>query len=251
MGAAVSIAPPPTSFTSAARSHPGRQRTINEDRILDRSEDGLWAVADGMGGHRGGEDAAARLVQALSAIPHGASGYACLAQIEREVGRVNADLLGDRGAHAEGTLSGSTLVTLLAHEGHYACLWAGDSRAYLLRGGHLSAITRDHSVVQSLVDAGSISEGERRTHPSAHVITRAVGASPHLQLDRRFAPIAAGDLFLLCSDGLTACIDDQEIAQALLDGDAQDAADRLLATALDRNAPDNVSFIIIRADPAS
>jgi serine/threonine protein phosphatase PrpC len=237
----------PKSFTSVFRTHPGGQRTVNEDRVLDRPEAGLWAVADGMGGHRSGEAAAERLVAALAGVVHGASGYGCLADIEREVQRVNAGLYSDPDKNGERSISGATLVTLLIHEDHYACLWAGDSRAYLLRDGVLFAITRDHSVVQALVDTGALSEDGRRTHPSAHMITRAVGAAPRLELDRRFARIAAGDVYLLCSDGLTGCVDDAEIAQALGSAPAEQAADWLLSTALARNASDNVSFVIIGA----
>ena len=235
---------PRIRFESTSRSHPGNQRAVNEDRVLDRPEAGLWAVADGMGGHRAGEVAAARIVDALGAVEPSGSGYSRLADIVREIDRVNTALAADASVTSR---SGSTLVTLLAHEGHYACLWAGDSRAYRLRGGALSAITRDHSVVQQLIDAGDLAESDRKAHPRAHVITRAVGAAPRVELDRQFAPIVAGDVFLLCSDGLNACVEDAEIAGALHGGNAAHAADRLLALVLARGAPDNVSVVVIRA----
>jgi len=232
-------------FESAARTHPGHRRTVNEDRVLNRPEAGLWAVADGMGGHQAGDVAAASVIDALGAITPGGSGYSRLVDILREVDRVNAALVG--GQAGGRTCSGSTLVALLVHEGHYACVWAGDSRAYLFRDGVLSAITRDHSIVQQLIDGGALHEGERRRHPSAHVITRAIGAAPRIELDRQFAPIAAGDIFLLCSDGLTACLEDGDIAEALHAGDMAQLADRLLGLALARGAPDNVSIVIVRA----
>jgi serine/threonine protein phosphatase PrpC len=198
-----------------------------------------------MGGHVGGDEAASCLIRALSAIEHGASGYAWVADAEREVQRVNSDLFDRRSVL--GGITGSTLVALLVHDGHYACLWAGDSRGYLLRDDRLAAVTHDHSLVQQLVDEGALPPASRHTHPSAHVITRAVGTHAGLALDRRFAPVHPGDVFLLCSDGLTACVSDDEIAEALASPYLDRAADWLLATSLGRDAPDNVSFVIISA----
>lgn len=238
---------PTFRLRSAARSHPGKRRSLNEDRILERAEDGLWVVADGMGGHRDGDVAAARLVEAIASVEHGASGYGYLTDIVAAVESVNGALF--RGADArEASPSGSTLVALLIHDRHYACLWAGDSRAYLLREERLSPITHDHSLVQELVDSGELAESDRRRHPGAHVITRAVGAGPHVTLDRRFGSLADRDIFLLCSDGLTECLDDQEIERRLNAGDLTCSADLLIDAALERHAPDNISFIIISAD---
>jgi len=234
-------------FHSASRTHPGRKRALNEDRLLDSSAGGLWAVADGMGGHEAGEVAATRLVEALAEAEQGLTGYARLSDLIRRVDTVNAALYDDR-ASAGKSMSGATLVTLLAQDGHYACLWAGDSRAYLARQGTLSLITHDHSLVQDLIDAGALAEDQRKTHPNAHVVTRAVGVGPSLNLERRFAPLCEGDVFLLCSDGLTACIDDDEIGAAIVGSGLDVAADWLLDSALARGAPDNVSFVLVRAE---
>lgn len=232
-------------FRSSTRTHAGAHRSINEDRLLDRSADGLWAVADGMGGQRAGDVAAGRVVDALSRVQHGASGYARLADIVREVEAVNADLFAEEAQGA--SLSGATLVALLAHEGYYACLWAGDSRAYLFRDGTLTQLTRDHSVVQEMVDAGLLTQAESRTHPSTHLVTRAVGADSTIELERRYAPLVVGDVFLLCSDGLTSCLDDQEIETLLGRYGIDRAADVLLETALVRQPRDNLSLILIEA----
>lgn len=234
-------------FFSASRSHSGRRRALNEDRVLDNSADGLWVVADGMGGLAAGEVAAMRLVEALGEAEQGLNSYARLNDLIGRVDKVNAALFEDQVSIGKPP-SGATVVILLAQDGHYACLWAGDSRAYLARDGRLSLITHDHSLVQELIDAGALAEGQRQSHPNAHVVTRAVGVAPLVELDRRFAPLRAGDLFLLCSDGLNACIDDGEIAAALRDFELDEAADWLLATALDRGAPDNVSFVLARAE---
>lgn len=238
------------SFRSVSKSHSGCRRRLNEDRVLDRPDLGFWAVADGMGGHEGGDVAASQLVEALAGIDHRASGYTRLTDIVREVGRVNSALFEREGSFGP-VGGGSTVVALLAHEGHYACLWAGDSRAYLLRDGKFAPITRDHSIVQQLVDDGMVRESERRSHPSSHVVTRAVGATRQVELERRFAPIETGDVFLLCSDGLTACLEDREIAQILENGDPDTSADRMLDLALNRQAQDNVSLIVVVADDAT
>ncbi|TVV71705.1 PP2C family protein-serine/threonine phosphatase [Sphingomonas solaris] len=230
-------------FTSTALSHPGCRRTVNEDRLLDRAGAGLWAIADGMGGHRAGDVAAARTIASLEEVERGDSGFVFLSDALARIEAANAALYG--AGQAGGT--GSTLVALLVHGGHYACLWAGDSRAYLYRAGRLLAVTRDHSLVQQLVDQGALTEEERHRHPQAHVITRAVGARPNVEIDRRFAPIMAGDIFLLCSDGLTACLADDEIAGVLATHSPPEAAQVLLATALARCAQDNVSLIVVAA----
>ena len=220
---------------------------MNEDRVLDRPEAGLWAVADGMGGHRDGDVAASHLVEALASLAPEASGYGRLQEAARRVGCLNTELFGRRGR--DGPV-GSTLVLLLVYEAHYACLWAGDSRAYRLRDGGITAITRDHSLVQELVEAGVICDSARRTHPGAHVITRAVGAKPELELEHRFGPIEAGDTFILCSDGLSGCLRDQDIAAAIQPLDLAASADRLLTAALEEGAPDNISFVLIGAEGA-
>ncbi len=244
--AAVNLESPVLTFESVARTHAGMRRTVNEDRVLDHGDAGLWAIADGMGGHRAGDVAAGAVIDALASIDHGVSGYAYLADIIEAVERANQTIY---AGQADENLppSGSTVVALLAHEGHYACLWAGDSRAYRFREGRLTPITRDHSLVQQLVDGGQLAESQRKLHPNAHVITRAVGADAIVELEQRFAPINPGDVFLLCSDGLTGCLEDAELADALAGDDLQAVADGLLATALNRMARDNVSLVLVRA----
>lgn len=231
-------------YMSVARSHVGMVRTLNEDRLLDRPDLGLWAIADGMGGHSHGDLAAEAVVAALDAVRSGMSGYALLADVRRALQQANGALNRDNGGASGTSACGSTVVALIAREDHYACLWAGDSRAYLWRGGGFSRLTSDHSVVQEMVDAGVLTEDARRHHPCANVITRAVGIGRHVELDQVFAPVVDGDIFLLCSDGLTACLDDSEIARLVGE---DDGADRLIAQALARGAPDNVSVVLVRA----
>jgi protein phosphatase/serine/threonine-protein phosphatase Stp1 len=217
---------------SYAETHPGT-RAYNEDRFLDRPDLGLWAVADGAGGHQSGEVASGMIADALDAIPAGldAPDEALLAEAAR------------RGADA--TIA-STAVILCVREGRYACLWAGDSRAYLLRARMLHCLTHDHSLVQELVDAGQITLDAAEGHPHANVVTRAVGAGgpDGPLLDKATDAVFAGDRFLLCSDGLTKSLAEADIAAVLAEG-GTDVADRLIAAAVARQARDNVTVVVI------
>ena len=240
---------PGLAFESAERTHVGRVRKLNEDRVLSRPDVGLWAVADGMGGHQAGDIASGMLVDALAEIELLGSGYAFLEEVQASVQRVNRTLVSHARLARPGTVIGSTLVVLLTYGGHFACLWAGDSRAYRLRGGKLEQITRDHSMVQELLDSGALKRADAPGYGRSNVITRAVGVNDRLALDVASGPIEKDDLFLLCSDGLTGMVSDYEIEDALV-REGVNAVEQLLATTLDRGAKDNVSLIAIAAaDP--
>lgn len=234
-------------FLSVGRTHVGCVRALNEDALLNRPDIGLWAVADGMGGHEGGEIASAMVVDALGDVSNFETGHAFRDAVSQSLTQVNAALM--RLSVERGTM-GSTVVSMLAHERHYACLWAGDSRAYLYRSGALKRLTRDHSLVQEMVDNGTLSEERARTHPRANVITRAVGAREAFEAESVFGAMHPGDRFLLCSDGLTGVVTDREIAEAMIRAPLEAAAERLLDQALARGAPDNVTLVLVAAEPA-
>lgn len=234
----------PGVLASEAVTHPGAVRPRNEDAFVDRADIGLWAVADGAGGHGAGDVASSAIAAALMDLPAGMSAAELLAQVRLRIGAVHADLRARAEAAGAGRMIASTVVVLLARGGHYACLWAGDSRAYLLRGGELSRITRDHSVVQDLVESGLIDADEAEAHPQANVITRAVGAHGDFELDKTSARVAPGDLFLLCSDGLFKALPEAEIGRMLAEGQGAEA---LIATAVGRGARDNVTAVVVRA----
>jgi serine/threonine protein phosphatase PrpC len=236
---------PRHQFKSIALTHPGLVRQSNEDRVLDRQEAGLWAVADGMGGHPQGDLASTLIVEALGGLAAGGSPYAYLRNVQEALQSVNRALITRAAATPSARVIGSTVVVLLIIEGYYACLWAGDSRAYRWRAGELQQLTRDHSLVQALVDAGSLRQQEARTHRQAHVITRALGESEHLVLDMRNGPVLIGDRFLLCSDGLTNLVANDEIEGKLREGDPVIAANQLMALAMQRGGGDNVSVVVV------
>jgi len=230
---------------SWAATHDGAVRTHNEDRFVDLPDRGLWAVADGAGGHDAGEVAAGMIADTLASIPPGLGAADLLSDIRLRIGQTNASLCEAAAKRGPHSVIASTLVVLVAREDHFACLWAGDSRAYLLRGGMLQQISRDHSLVQELVDAGAIRPEDAENHPRANVITRAVGASSEpLELDKVSGPILAGDRFLLCSDGLNKTLPDTDLAHLLA---ADIPADTLIAAALARQATDNVTAVVVEA----
>lgn len=228
------------------RTHVGCRRKINEDALLARPDIGLWAVADGMGGHMAGEVASALVVAALEGI--GVTALASrIAAARVALDKANGRLQGM--AFPGGQTIGSTIVLLAAQDSAFQCLWAGDSRAYLLRDGALRQLTHDHSLVQQLVDSGALDAAAAAEHPNANIITRAVGVSPGLAIDQTQGEVRAGDVFLLASDGLTHLVSDRELCTELSAPDLDSAADRLLAKCLDRQAPDNVTFVILKACP--
>lgn len=233
-------------FESFARTDVGRVRSLNEDNFCDRPDVGLWAVADGMGGHQAGEVASGLIVEALERVDDFSSGYAFLDDVRMSIQRVNRTLIAKAAVMAPGTVIGSTVVVLLTFGGHYACLWAGDSRAYILRRGRFEQISRDHSRLQELIDAGSLSRAEAKSYARSNIITRAVGVSDRFALDMHQAPFEPGDIFLICSDGLTGMIDDREIARMLDDRPLEAIANALIDETLLRGAKDNVTVVLIR-----
>jgi serine/threonine protein phosphatase PrpC len=245
MTAASPIAHPIAShWETVVRSHVGCVRKVNEDRALDRTDICLWAVADGMGGHEAGDRAAQMIVDSLGKADGTRSGWGLLDDIRLRLFEANARLVAS--SRMSGRTTGATIVALLARHGRCAWLWAGDSRGYRLREQCLTRMTRDHSLVQQLVDDGMIAAAEARHHPRANIITRAVGAEQTLELELRHDTILPGDRLLLCSDGLTGVLDDGEIADILGRHLLEEAADGLIAAALAGGARDNVTAVLIQ-----
>jgi protein phosphatase/serine/threonine-protein phosphatase Stp1 len=235
-------------FCSVGASHEGAVRSRNEDRFVNRPDLGLWAVADGAGGHQAGDVAAATVADALSAVPSGLGAAELLAEVRLRIARAHQRLRAEAARRGGNALLATTVVVVLSRGDHYACLWAGDSRAYLLRAGRLAQVTRDHSAVQDLLDAGAISPAEAKGHPRANIITRAVGAAvEEVMLDKITDRLRAGDRFLLCSDGLSKTLAEEEIAALLAEGAA--AARPLIAAALARQADDNVTAVTVEVLP--
>jgi len=239
-------------WSSAGRSHVGMVRAINEDACLVLPELGLWAVADGMGGHEAGDIASQMIVENLQQILSPNDWQDFLESARERLREVNRRLREESAQRYQHRTIGSTVAVLLIHEAQCACLWVGDSRIYRLRNGQLQQLTRDHSHVQELVDQGLITPEEAHRHPLANVITRAVGSTEELLIDEAVYPLQSGDMFLLCSDGLNKTVSDEEIARLLAHSNhnCQEAVKAFIHLALMRDASDNVTTVVVNVGDA-
>jgi len=235
-------------WRSAARTDAGKVRARNEDAYLDCPQQGLWVVADGMGGHQGGDIASQLIVASLAELPVQADFDArltdirqCLHWLNRRLGQ---ELTVTAGRHD--SIMGSTVVALLVEGERAACIWAGDSRCYLWRGQRLYQLSKDHSFQQQLMDEQNFSAEQAKTHPSAHALTRAVGAAEQLTLDVLELEVYAGDVFLLCSDGLYQGLTSDAVGSALSLAAPHAALERLFDGALRGSARDNLTAVVIR-----
>lgn len=233
-------------WSSASKSHVGMVRKLNEDACLELAERGIWAVADGMGGHAAGDFASHSVVDALASVPAPSSLGVLVAEVHQCLESVNTHLASEAGKRRERVI-GSTVVVLLAYGSHAVAVWAGDSRAYRCRQGELTQLTRDHSQVEELVSKGLITREQARHYPGSNVITRAVGVVDELELDSEMFEVLEGDIFLLCSDGLYNEVKESEIKESLTVGDCRYACDLLVERALARGARDNVTAVVVRA----
>ncbi|MCW6506722.1 PP2C family protein-serine/threonine phosphatase [Lichenifustis flavocetrariae] len=231
-------------FETGASTHPGTQQRENQDACLAGTPAGLWAVADGMGGHDAGHYASHAMIDALRTIMPQASAAQLLRACEACVVDVNNELM--RVAAETGTVIGTTLAALLTHDVHYACVWAGDSRIYLVQKDGIALVSRDHTEVQDLVERGLLTEQEGRTSPGRHILTRAIGVSSELELEIAQGVLRHGDTFLLCSDGLTNYVTDAELHATLPGRTPQDACRALVDLAIGRGGVDNVTVVVVR-----
>src|SRR6185436_2548267 len=233
---------------SAAGSDIGRRRAVNQDSAYTSSR--LLAVADGMGGHAHGEVASAVAIGAIAEADAGLDG-ADLSSVDllgtlRTAMDTAAARLTD-AADSDPALrgTGTTLVALLVDATRVGVAHVGDSRAYLLRDGELHQLTHDHTLVQSLVDEGRITADEAADHPRRSVLVRTLQEGSPAEPDLFSVEGRVGDRFLVCSDGVTAVLDDDEIHEILTDvAEPADAVDRLIALANEGGGPDNITCVV-------
>ncbi len=229
---------------SVACSDVGLVRKQNEDSYLDRPDLGLWVVADGMGGMSAGDVASRAIVASLNEIVDVPDAASLMQEVRTRLAQVNAALRTLAAQRAAAGI-GSTVAGLMLRGGHFACFWAGDSRVYRFRNGDLDRLTRDHSLVQDMVDSGLLKSADAEAHPNASVIQRAVGVADELDLDGVHARTEPGDLFLLCSDGLTRMVTDEELEDQLGRGTIEEVSQALLALVMRRGAKDNVTIVLV------
>lgn len=232
-------------FETGAATHVGRVRKANEDSFIVKPEVGLWAVADGVGGHEAGQLASQTVTTVLATIGPAVSSEDQSARFHERVLRAN-DRIREISAERGGAMMGTTVAAMLIFDRRFNCVWAGDSRVYRIRKGAIEQISRDHSEVQELIDQGLLKPEEARTWPRRNVITRAVGIFDDPGLETVEGEIEPDDVFVVCSDGLTGHLSDEDIVRTMASRRAQDACDALIETTLERGASDNVSIIVIR-----
>ena len=227
-----------------AASHQGRRRSLNEDGYLATGR--VFFVADGMGGHEAGEVANAEALAALS-------GLADIDKVEPALVEAFLEIAQQRVRAIEtdsGNAPGTTLTGVLVDEREDVPYWlfvnVGDSRTYILSNGVLSQVSVDHSEVQELVDAGTITMEQARSHPRRNVITRALGAQDDVRADFRYIPVTLHDRVLVCSDGLTGELTDEQIATILLEQpDPERAAGHLVNAAIQAGGRDNITVVVV------
>ena len=234
----------PLSFDVSSVTHAGKVRVRNEDSCLVRTDTGLWAVADGMGGHEAGDLASRILVESLNAIEQPEAALDLLEQCETQIFRANQQIV-DLSRARDGATIGTTAAVLLVRDKHYACVWVGDSRVYLINGGAIKQLSRDHTEVEELVAAGTLSREDAKNWPN-NVITRAVGVAEDLELEIVSGSADPGDIFVICSDGLTKHLRDDEILQYAAGRNARAACEAMLELALERGGFDNVTAVVVR-----
>lgn len=239
-------AAPLMTWESAFVSHAGSVRKVNEDAFLEAPDIGLWAIADGMGGHEEGSLASRMVIDALDAVPQPADLASFIDGVRATLSDVNQRLREIAGSYGRGTVIGTTVAVLLACERSAVSLWAGDSRIYLRRQGRLAMLTRDHSRLEE-AGAGTLpAAGQAAPRPLRQYLTRAVGAQDELLLDANRISLLDGDEFLLCSDGVNKTVSDEELAALPLDGSCEATVSGLLDLCLARKATDNVTAGLVR-----
>jgi protein phosphatase len=239
------------NLTPAACSDVGRRRETNEDRYAVEPELGLYLVSDGMGGHVAGQiaselatEAAVRAIKSLEHVP-----ATLTERLRYAVARANQEVHLEAREKPELAGMGTTLVALLAREGRVALAHVGDSRAYLVREGQIRQLTEDHSLVGELLRRREITEKVARKHPQRHVLTRALGVREVVEPDLAEMSSSSGDVFVLCSDGLTNHVRDAEIAEMIAEEtDLESACKRLVDLANDRGGEDNTTLVLVRID---
>jgi len=234
----------------AGRTDVGKQRAANEDSILMLPEFGLVCVADGMGGHRGGRVASQMVTTELARIiretGHGLNGE----ELADALVEIN-ERIHEMGSRTEELHAmGSTCVAASLQGNQLYLAHVGDSRCYLSRNGQGQRLTSDHRAIQPMIDQGALSESESRQHPLRNVLTRSVGVEPHIEVELQTRELEPGDRLLLCSDGLSDLVDQDEILGLLeQDRPLQELAEELVRLANEAGGTDNISVVLVEHLP--
>ncbi len=233
------------NFTSnsSAVTHIGHVRSHNEDAFLEKPEVGLWAIADGMGGHEAGDFASQLIINSLDDLKINILDQSFIEEIKSSLYESNSRLIELGEKHER--INGSTVITMVLNGHTCDYIWAGDSRLYLLRDSKLVQLTKDHSQAEIYVELGMLSRDEANSHISANLLTRCIGTDDSLQLDFGSSDLMHGDRFLLSSDGLDKHLSHQEIEQILIAHERNEALSKLITMTLKKGGSDNVTVTIV------
>ena len=234
------------------RSDRGKVRTSNEDACIASAESGMFLVADGMGGHAAGEVASQIAASTIEEIISGANRELNPeVLLRRAVEQANRRVYEAQMLKREYRGMGSTLTVLTLRKNRYYIAQVGDSRAYVLRNGILDQQTQDHSLVWPLYKSGALRKEDISRHPQKNFITRSIGTYPQVEADFKKGDAQEGDIFLLCSDGLTDVLSDQDILEVLSDNskNPQQSSDRLIDAANRAGGPDNITAVVVSLIP--
>ena len=228
-------------FAVGSATDQGQLRENNEDAFLVDAERELYAVADGMGGHAGGEVASRTAIEALRAAVAGGT------SLEAAIERANDAVLARAATDSALAGMGTTITALTPETGHQLLIGhVGDSRAYLLRNGALERVTEDHSLVEELVREGQLTPEQAESHPRRSIVTRALGVEPEVDVDTYVVNVLPNDRIMLCSDGVTTMLREREVETILRsERDPQHAADALVAAANEAGGEDNITAVVV------
>ena len=229
------------AFHTHSRTHKGFYKDENEDSFYVDKQQGLWVVADGMGGHTRGGEASAAVVESVR-------GFRCLKTISESVKDLESRfLLANNACRAmsQNKVIGSTVAAFLAYQSLAIFVWAGDSRVYRLREGTLALMTEDHSLGQERFGRGEVSRDEAQILPSANVLTRAIGIHQNLRIEIQSANMQSGDRYLISSDGLYRDFTFDEVQKMLSTDTVGDLLDKMIGEALRRGGKDNITGVLV------
>ena len=231
-------------FHHCAKTDVGLVRKVNEDSMISVPELGMFLVADGMGGHAGGDFASQCIVARIGQIDQNLPSSEVMKAMRSAILEAHYEILAEAERRGGGTI-GSTAIGLILSEPHFACLWVGDSRLYHMRNGKMVQLSRDHSLVNDLLESGQITEEEAVNHPHGNVITRAVGVGDTVEIDKLRGTYEPGDRFLLCSDGLSGFVTDEVISQYMSTAPITSLCNELIELAKEGGGRDNITAIVI------
>jgi serine/threonine protein phosphatase PrpC len=231
-------------WQSFGMTHVGRVRKTNEDNFIEISNQGLWVVADGMGGMSFGEKASQYVVDAFVGFKRQETLAENVDDLESRIIKANDKCRSDPAVKS-GKVMGSTVVLLFFWKDKAITLWVGDSRLYRIRKGQLEQLSTDHSLVQEMVEFGQISKGEAELHPRSNVITRGVGLNDDIYVDMEYLFVQTGDRFLLCSDGLNKHLMDYQLISPMQDPSIKNTIKRLMTMSIEGGGSDNITVILV------